>query len=220
MKRLPFTLALLICLFGHAAAQEQKPRRAVIVNVVSGEPVKGEFVHADENTVVIQNGVAETSIKLSDVVSIVFGEALPLPTPTPAAHSDKQAAEEAIRGLRKMASAAEIGVSYVEYGRIVIEAKAEVDGALSKIQDGGLRNTISQAMFEYAYALQLWNYLINNRGGIPTKSNMGRTLISSYDIPIKISVFISLTRDSTLPYVWRKARQHYDAAVEQANKLQ
>jgi hypothetical protein len=216
MKRVSTILALLFCLAHISSAQEQKPRRAVTVNVVSGEPIKGEFVRADEASVVIQNGVAETSIKLADVVSIVFGE----PTaPVLVAHPDKQAAEEAIKGLRTLASAAEVGVNYVEYGRIVIEAKAEVDGALTKIHDENLRTAITKAMDEYAYASQVWGYFIRNRGGIPTKSDLGRHLITKYTIPIKISVFTSIQRDAALPYIWRLARIYYEVAVGQANKL-
>jgi hypothetical protein len=222
MKRLVFILAPVLCICTHAFAQEQKPRRAVIINVVSGEPIKGEFVRADETTVIVKSGVAETSVKLSDVVSIVFGEqaAAPLAEPSPTPNPDKQAAEDAIKALRRLASAAEVGVTYVEYGRIVIEAKAEVDGALAKIQDRDLKSYISRAIHEYAYASQAWNYFIQNRGGIPTKSDLGRQLITKYSIPIKISIFTSLTRDSTLPHIWRKARIYYDATIKQANSLQ
>jgi hypothetical protein len=220
MKRPLFTLALLLCLPYISVAQEQKIRRSVTVNVVTGEPIRGEFIRADEGSVVIQSGVAETSIKLSDVVSIVFGEAVPTPTPTPALSSDRQAAEEAIKGLRKLASAAEIGVTYAEYGRVVIEAKAEVDGALPKIQDVQLKTAITLAMHEYGYAAQMWHYFIRTRGGIPTKSDLGRQLITKYGIPVKISMFISLERDGVLPYIFRTARLYYNSVLEQTNKLQ
>lgn len=201
----------------HATAQETS-RRQVTIHVTEGEPIKGLFVRADETSITVQSGVAESTIKLDKVASIVFEKDGAVASPAPTPKVDKQPAQDAIKALRRLASATEVGVNYTDYGRVLIEVKAEVDGALPRIQNAELRSDINSAMVEYAYASELWTYFLRTKG-IPTKSDMGRALIERYNIPIKISFFTTLTRDVALPYVWRSAREYYEKAKRRADEV-
>lgn len=199
------------------AAQETQ-RRQVTIEVTQGEPIKGLFVRADEKTVTIQSGVAETTVKLEDVRSIVFDSATPLPLQTPQPSADKQSGADAVHALRKLATAADVGVTYADYRRILIEVKTEVDAKVDKMEDGNLRRAIVNSMEDYARAGQVWDFFIRNRGGIPTKSDLGRFLIANYGVPLKVSIFVSIDRGTALSYVWARARRYYNEAVALAGQ--
>jgi hypothetical protein len=63
----------------------------------------------------------------------------------------------AIKALRKLKSASDVGVSYVNYGPLVVDAKTEVDDALAKIPDNALRGAILKSMQQYEFASEVWN---------------------------------------------------------------
>ena len=65
--------------------------------------------------------------------------------PTPPASSDPSAKGAAIKALRKLANAAEVGVSFVEYGPLVIEAKTDLDTGLEKLPQDAFLSIMDHA---------------------------------------------------------------------------
>jgi hypothetical protein len=61
----------------------------------------------------------------------------------------RTAAEQALISLRKMDSAVELQVSLPEYRARLVETKAEVENALSKLPDGELKKELSLALDAY-----------------------------------------------------------------------
>jgi hypothetical protein len=98
-----------------------------------------------------QNGVSESIL----VAMVEASSAVTIPPP-PQPDQNLEAARSALRALRKIASATEVGISYVNYSPLVAEVKAEVEDALSRMKDGDLKASIQAALNEYTYAAYVW----------------------------------------------------------------
>jgi len=69
----------------------------------------------------------------------------------------RTARDEALRSLRKIDSAVEVGVNYLTYRGLLIEAKASVNEALRLIKNEKLRIALNNAMGYYEDAGELWD---------------------------------------------------------------
>jgi hypothetical protein len=208
MKTLFLAITVILC--SPLLSLSQEPQgRAATVNVIKGEPIKGQFVKADDKTVTLEQGAATISIKLEEITSIVFDAAA---AEAPKEDKGLNAARSAIKSLRRLASATEVGISYVNYSPLLAEVKTEVDSLLPDIPSGDLRGDIATALKEYTVAGTVWNQTYTVRE-VPSKSELGRWLIDNYGIPIKISVWTSVPRDTALGYIWQRARAYFNAAV-------
>lgn len=67
------------------------------------------------------------------------------------------AASAAMKALRKLKSASEVGVSYVNYSPLVVDAKTEVEDAVTKMPDDPLKTAILKSLRQYEFASQVWN---------------------------------------------------------------
>jgi len=97
-------------------------------------------------------------------------------------------ANDAIKALKKIRAATQVGVPFREYNRLTIEAKAEVDDTLSVLPDGELKKEISLAMDAYADASKVFNEKILNHG-FALQWEPGKTLIPKYSIPARKSIY-------------------------------
>lgn len=71
--------------------------------------------------------------------------------------SAKKATMDAIAALRKVQAATLVGVNLIQYGPLVIDAKAAVNQAFPQLPEGELRTALSSAMDAYADVLSLWS---------------------------------------------------------------
>ena len=210
-------IAVTFCCVFSAHAQDARKRQATVLTA-DDKKYEGAFVKADDAGVTLESGDVQTTVKLDTVKSITFGDiaAPPAPAPTPDGTKSKEATQNAITALRKLKSATGVGVTFADYGRFVIEAKAVVDEQLPKMDWSPAKFDIERAMNEYAYASQIWNYYNQySRGSLPTKKDPAHSLIIKYNIPIKISVWTELDRGSALSAIWQRAGQFFNHAVEQ-----
>jgi ABC-type uncharacterized transport system YnjBCD substrate-binding protein len=116
---------------------------------------------------------------------------------------DKKSAErraavnEAIQALRKVQGATEVGVTYQQYGQLVIEAKTKVDLATSQLsdikQDADLKSNLNAAVIAYSLGTQAWSGKIQGR-----MSDSGS--------------------DKVLRQAWSTAKEFTDKAAELAGK--
>lgn len=76
--------------------------------------------------------------------------------------TDKQraAVANALKALGRVDAAVEVGVNYVRYSELVIDAKAEVNEASQILPRGELLTNLSEAMDAYRDAGTVWNYMI------------------------------------------------------------
>ena len=97
------------------------------------------------------------------------------------AEAQKEAATEALRALKKIQAATQVGVTFFEYGPLVIEAKAIVNQASSVLPLGDLRTELELAMDAYADARAAWDETKYLR----SYQEPGRTLIPKYSLKTK-----------------------------------
>src|SRR3954470_23947495 len=64
----------------------------------------------------------------------------------------RSAVDDAMKSLRKLAAATQVGVNYQQYGMLVIEAQAQVNDALAVLPEAELKTEMNAAMEGYADA--------------------------------------------------------------------
>lgn len=88
--------------------------------------------------------------------------ALPAVSPSPPAPDapspvvDNDAFADALKPFHKIANAAELGVSFVDYKRLLLDAKTDLDEPLSKLPKGEQRTEIEEAMNDFRIAADVW----------------------------------------------------------------
>jgi hypothetical protein len=180
------------------------------------------FACGESKEKVDQKAVANSSPTVTTSSAITRAEQLPpAATPSPSALSPQaqDAAKSAIKALRKMDAAAQVGVSYQEYGSRLIDTKAEVDEALSQIPEGKVKREIHLSMEAYTDANMAWSNLIDTGTTMFfTQMPPAPALIRKYSIPAKTSENDALDRQTMFTYIWKAARAHIDRAASLLDK--
>jgi hypothetical protein len=196
--------------------------RAVIVRVEGAEPVKGKLIKADSESVVLDVGAGETTIRIEKVISIEFQTAGKSAGGEAAAPSDRQAAavEKIMSALRQLDNAVEVGVMFQNYSAMLIENKTVVDENLKDVLDPQFRYAVEQMLGDHQYAMQVWNLAVaNNWVEFFPKQEPGRTLVTKYGVPVKISIWTEIPVMTGLRYVWLSARNHFNEATAAGKKI-
>src|SRR5262249_38717791 len=134
-------------------------KRPVTVHLKQGDPVTGNFLRADAETVQIDVRSGRLTIKMSDVASLVFDEeaetereaveetskapAQAAPDPNP------PAARKAYAALTKLADAARIKLPYGQYGSLLIDVRQLVEESLNALPESALKIEIARAIEAY-----------------------------------------------------------------------
>lgn len=199
------------------AAVSAPARRAVTVNLKQGEPVTGNFVRADAETVQVELSGGRLIIKMSDVASLVFTSDATSKTaeetaknPAPANPAASPAAHKAYTALRKLADAAQLGLPYPQYGNLLIETKAVVGEAMTTLPEGTLKTYIAQALDAYTDAGQAWGAM-QMKGALLIATEPAATLMNKYSIRPDVNAVGQadhLRLDTTLSAIWAAAGNH------------
>jgi hypothetical protein len=205
-------------------ASRQLP--SVTINVKNGAPIHGKLIKADSDSVQIEVEKARRlSIGIDEVNSIVFADAT---SASLEASADVRTAETALKGLREMATAVEVGVNRRDYTNRLIEVKFAVEQSAAKMLESELKREILAALDDYAIASDVWDYTIKRVTGqlyntstskfIRASEPMVQSLIRKYpDIkpldPLSGSEpFVD--REILLTAIWSSARHHIDKAAD------
>ena len=128
------------------------------------------------------------------------------------ASSDKgTAVDEALRSLRKINSAINVGVTYSQYGPLVIDAKALVDEALLATNNNETKSKLNTIMGCYADALSIWNAKVQYRkDAIFSNEGLNSSMIKKWGMPTKEldydggkTTYIEI--EDALQFLWAKA---------------
>lgn len=208
-----------------AAPTPSSVKRRVVVKLKQGDPVTGNFIRADAEMIQVDVQSGRLNIRLDDVVSLSFAEEEPAskasyeetnkPAPTALAQNNA-VAREALKALLKLATAAEVSLPYGQYGNLMIEIRASIQEALSKLPAGTLKTEISQAMEAYADAGQAWSKM-QMTGMLPLADELAASLMQKYTIKPSPNAFGKedhLQRDVVLSTIWAAARKHLDNLSE------
>jgi hypothetical protein len=134
----------------------------------------------------------------------------PTPTPKPTPHP---AATDALKALRKMAGAAQMGINFQEYSSRMIDAKADVDESLAQLPDGEVKKEIALALQAYVDAKTIWNDAATS-DSVFTMLEPAKTLQRKYKIPERQKGTVT-DKSVALSTIWGVADKH----IERASKL-
>lgn len=193
---------------------------------VHGSIVSGIFVKWENNVIEVQHEDKVLMIGIDNVNHIYLGmNKSPVESVISErfAERDLTAASVALKALKGMATALEIGLSRRDYGNKLIDVKIAVEEAESKIDATGLRMKIHAALHDYENALYAWDAIIAYRtesgaGGLVAPQKL-RLLTKEYpDLkPFRPSLLLKDTEmlndtETILSVIWNSARKHIDNA--------
>ena len=147
------------------------------------------------------------------------------PKPTiPPKPTVPQAAVDAVKSLRRMKSATDVGINYQQYSSRIIDLKGDVDEAIAQLSDRELKTELTLAMEAYQDALTLWNHMVQSSlDVVPISTTAGTqaeepaySLQKKYSIPetTKYDIFVVMTREAIFSTIWAAASEHVDRASE------
>jgi hypothetical protein len=135
--------------------------------------------------------------------------------------SSKQesAASDALKSLRKVEAATQVGVSYMQYNSQLIEAQTQVNEASRELPDGDLKREIQATMEAYTDAGRVWNRKIQGDVTLWANDSESKALMQRYKIqasPIRFETGVvvgnGVKADVALQKIWSEARAHLDRA--------
>ncbi len=194
--------------------------RPATIALTDGEPISGQFVDASPEGIHIMLAGNKMILKWSSVKQITFTDVMSLEAaPPPKVSKDKEAIANAIKVLRKLSSATEIGMNFPEYSRRLVDVKIEFDGLLADIPNGEARRELELAMSAFQDAKSAWNWMVGNNitgrpsGDLFVEAEPGKSLQPKYSLPtydggIKGLTFIE--GDKAIRIIWAAARVHID----------
>jgi hypothetical protein len=131
------------------------------------------------------------------------------------------AANDALKALRKVEAATQVGVNYQQYGQLAIDAKAAVNQAVAALPDGELKSEIVAAMEAYADAGDAWGAAINDK--LYSGSKLAGDLKQKYDFDYQ-RANAALSKDDLkslmLSTIWGTARDRLNKATSLLDKKQ
>lgn len=188
---------------------ETKPIQKVIVEKTNGDRFTGLLVRADTESLIVQISDANLPIRLSEIKAIWFGE---IPQPVVVENKIDYVAE-ALKSLRKLTAATDVGVNFQDYSRRVIDVKAEVENLLPGIADEYVKNEIKSAMDAYADASSAWNFAVKNRGYLFIEFEPALTLQPKYNLATEqLGRMTLISNQTALSKIWATAKNHIENA--------
>ena len=127
---------------------------------------------------------------------------------------------EALRALRKIQAATDVGINFSEYGELVVEAKAAVNEAIAEMGDSTLSKELQAAMQAYADASTAWNLSMKDSASFRGYSffvyegSEGRHLDTKYRFTKSTSGVAD--KQNALNTIWAVAKAHLDRATQLA----
>lgn len=130
------------------------------------------------------------------------------------------AVEKILAALLRIENATSVGVTLQNYSQLLIENKSVIDENIKNLNDEQIVRDIEATLNDHQYALAVWNMAaVNGWAYFYTKQEPGRTLVTRYGYPVKISIWTNVPVMSGLGYVWLSARNRYNEVSLKLKKL-
>ena len=131
------------------------------------------------------------------------------------------AAERVISALRRLDNAIAVGVTFQNYSSLLIDNKTIIDENLRDISDPQFLFAVGQALGDHnQYAMSVWNLAVANGWAVfYPKREPGRTLVTRYGVPVKISIWTEVPVMTGLNYVWLSARNYFNSAASRLKTM-
>ncbi len=162
-----------------------------------------------DNATIATTTTATPATATPMAISTPTPTATPKPTPHPAAVA-------ALKSLRKMAGAAQMGINFQEYSSRIIDAKADVDESLAQLPDGEVKKEIALALQAYVDAKTIWNDAATS-DYVFTMYEPAKTLQRKYKIPERQKGTMT-DKTVALSTIWSVASKHIERASKVLNE--
>jgi hypothetical protein len=127
----------------------------------------------------------------------------------------RAAAETALRDLRKLRSATQVGLVRADYQNRLIDTKADVDEQLRKLPEGEVKHEITDAMQVYVDTSTLWQCMIQSEYKRLFKKTAGYDVVLKYGLPWRNgnfrTKFSEADTQTYIPGLWKIAARLTDA---------
>lgn len=136
----------------------------------------------------------------------------------------KTLTSEALKSLRKIDSAAEIGLNDAQYKAMLIEAKAQVNEATRTLPDGELKTELNAAMDTYIHSREVWKEIVSdNAVGISESDPLAQVLIPKYSLRVRRygtdeRATAEIDKKEAMNAILSARRKHLDRAAELSEK--
>lgn len=141
--------------------------------------------------------------------------AAPAAAPAAVAIVSSPAVLDAMKSLRKLDAATEVGITRADYGPLLVTAKADVNAALDELPDGPQRTAISATMDAYADASTAWEAKLKGPT-MDSDSEPALTWRTKYQVPgYRDSTTYSpghIDVDAAMQLMWSYASKHLAVA--------
>ncbi len=199
IKKILYSILFILIVSISVFAQTKKPipkknnaKRSVTVTHKQGYLLIGTFYSSSSVgiQVVIDNKIL--NLRWNEISQIFFPDSAlnQLGSKNRPQIKNNPAIENALKSLRKLAAATEVGINRQEYNRRVIDAKAEIEEFLPEINDSYIKSEIKDAITYHQLAVSYWSLYV------------------SYPDQISESKF-----DEKIQGYWREARIHLENAT-------
>jgi len=198
-----------------------KPKeRPVTVYLKEGEPVSGKFVDASSEGLHVVVAGNKLVVQWNYIKQVSYTDVATIEPPTPKIDKGKEALDGAVKSLKKLATAVEVGINFQEYSRRLIDIKIEFDGYIAAITDTDAKGELMKAMEAYEDSKTIWNHMVgNNISGRPTGDlfpdyEPGKTLQAKYSLPTYRDGSLHLMEGAkSMKLVWAVAASHIEKAA-------
>ena len=131
--------------------------------------------------------------------------------------SQRASANQALKALRKLETATEVGLNRASYGERLIDTKTDVQENLRALPEGELRKEIGLAMEAYADARTAWDRTLETES-LVLFLKQNRPLVNKYSIRLKALTYEEVigdyNRTMILTPIWQAASNHLVKAEE------
>ncbi|NOT47065.1 MAG: hypothetical protein HOP17_04865 [Acidobacteria bacterium] len=194
--------------------------RPVTVYLKEGEPVSGKFVDASSEGLHLVVAGNKLIVHWKNIKQVSYTDVAPVEPPAPKIDKGKEALEGAVKSLKKLSTAVEVGINFQEFSRRLIDIKIEYEGYLSAITDADAKSELMKAMEAYEDSKTIWNYMVGNNsmgratGDLFPDYEPGKTLQAKYSLPTyRTSGLHLMEGDKAMKLIWVVAASHIEKAA-------
>lgn len=130
----------------------------------------------------------------------------------------KLAVDTAISSLGKLAAAIDVGITYADYGSLLIDAKAQIDAANLILPEGNLKSELNASLDAFVDAREVWKAKRDRETLFPNYEP-GKTLVSKYSLETKVDWQDDtvVDPDYAMQAIWKVAKDHYNKEIGRAH---
>ncbi|SRR5579885_1948835 len=142
------------------------------------------------------------------------------------------ACKDALKSLRKVQAATQVGVNTQQYPQLLVDAKANVNAASALLPDGDLRNQLQKTMDAYVDVAGLWRHKIESPSylsdTISASEEPWKTMIMKYSLQTEPNLIYGgagqppipgIHIDKCIPVIWARADSYLDESEKAFRKL-